>query len=101
MPPALLLATRTYRLPTLRPCLRALARAAPRRTAASSASSPHDPPPPQGAMEAPLRAAIEAIHATPVQAVLYLAGGGAQARTDCPMQLQPLSHWGCRTCARC
>jgi hypothetical protein len=70
------------RLPATQPCLRALTRPAARRVCASAGAS--DPPgahaPPAAAMDAPLRAAVEAIHATPTQAVIDITGGGAQAR---------------------
>jgi hypothetical protein len=91
MPPPSLLAS-CRRLPAVRPLLlRAAARpACPRRACFASASRdpapPQSPPPLQQAlhaaavMDAPTRAVIEAIHATPTKAVVYLAGGGAQAR---------------------
>ena len=55
------------------------------------------------AMDAETRTVIEALHASPTQAVLYLAGGGSQVlslrvssarRTDAPKRASP----GCLLC---
>ena len=76
MPPALFAARA---LPCVRPCLRSLARpaaAASRRVLAASASAGASAP----AMDAQVRAVVEATHATSTKAVIFLAGGGSQVR---------------------
>lgn len=73
MPPALFAARA---LPCVQPCLRSLARPASRRVLAASASAGASAP----AMDAQVRAVVEATHATPTKAVIFLAGGGSQVR---------------------
>ena len=77
MPPALL-ASRA--LPSVRPCLRSLARPAARCLHASAAACASSGAP-AAAMDADVRAVVAATHATPTQAVVFLSGGGSQVRT--------------------
>ena len=74
--PSALLAART--LPGVRPCLRSLARPGTHRPLAASAAAGSGAPP--AAMDEQVRAVVEATHATPTKAVIFLAGGGSQVR---------------------